>query len=59
MGDVKEKEYTCIICGEPLGYIPRKCCDGVMCGCMGEPIDPPICSEKCYNIMILKYKEKK
>ena len=46
-----KEEYPCMICGEPLGYVPQMCCDGFMCGCMGQPIDPPVCSEKCYNIM--------
>lgn len=26
------------------------CCDGRECGCMGIPIDPPICqNDKCYE----------
>lgn len=27
--------------------VPRFCCNGDMCGCMGLPIYPPICSEEC------------
>lgn len=33
---------------------PRMCCNGRECGCMGMPIDPPICSEKCYDIYMSK-----
>lgn len=24
------------------------CCSGHECGCMGQPTEPPICSEYCY-----------
>lgn len=39
--------YKCVICGsEVIDYEPEYCCSGYMCGCMGKPIDPPIC-EAC------------
>ena len=28
----------------------QTCCSGRDCGCMGQPIDPPICSDNCYEI---------
>ena len=28
---------------------PRMCCSGYDCGCMGMPIDPPYCSNECYD----------
>lgn len=42
--------YECVACGkEMLDYEPEMCCGGYMCGCMGMPLYPPICSEACYN----------
>lgn len=38
---------TCIICSEEIEI--KFCCSGHMCGCLGEPTEPPVCSEKCYN----------
>lgn len=26
-------------------YEPEMCCSGHMCGCMGSPVNPPICDE--------------
>lgn len=41
---------NCMVCGiEFQGPEPTMCCDGTMCGCLGMPIDPIICSEQCYN----------
>lgn len=39
----------CMVCGGDLGYEPQMCCSGRDCGCMGMPVDPPICSEECYR----------
>jgi hypothetical protein len=45
-------------CGEEfLGEEPKMCCSGYMCGCMGQPIDPIICSEECYDKVINKHKD--
>lgn len=27
---------------------PQYCCNGYMCGCYGQPIDPPYC-ESCWK----------
>lgn len=46
----------CYICRENkeadefTNYIPESCCDGYQCGCMGLPINPPICDTCCDNI---------
>lgn len=40
--------YNCIICGKPFLFEAEFCCNGDMCGCMGLPIYPPICSDECY-----------
>ncbi len=40
----------CMVCGEEFqGEEPKMCCSGYMCGCMGLPVDPVVCSEECYN----------
>lgn len=46
-------DYTmqCMMCKKE--YIDVKgvqyCCDGMECGCMGQPIDPMICSDRCWD----------
>ncbi len=42
------EQWYCIACDKPLSFVPRMCCDGRECGCMGQPIDPPVCSNECY-----------
>ena len=44
---------NCEICGKEIEI--TMCCSGRDCGCLGLPIDPPVCSEKCYE----KYEEKR
>jgi len=41
---MKQDSY-CEICGKEIEI--QRCCDGYMCGCMGMPIEPPVCSEEC------------
>jgi hypothetical protein len=43
----------CEICGIEIEV--KICCNGSQCGCMGLPIDPPVCSEECYNKLTEKY----
>ena len=46
------REWRCETCGVPIDdYEPRYCCDGRMCGCRGEPIDPPLCSGECGAVL--------
>lgn len=42
-------KYYCMICEKELDYEPLMCCSGYMCGCYGMPIEPPVCSNECYN----------
>jgi hypothetical protein len=42
----------CEICGREIEL--KICCSGFECGCMGKPVEPPICSEKCYDIFMVK-----
>jgi len=44
---------NCDICGKEIEV--RMCCDGKNCGCMGMPIDPPVCSYRCYQYFKRKY----
>ena len=40
--------YDCLICGKPVpDYEPQMCCSGRECGCMGQPIEPCVCSIEC------------
>lgn len=42
----------CLICGKPVfGYDPQMCCSGFECGCMGQPMNPCVCSEACANAL--------
>lgn len=40
-----ELNGTCAICGTPIHI--AFCCSGRDCGCMGMPIEPPVCSQVC------------
>lgn len=45
-------EY-CIVCGAFVeGFKYRLCCNNFDCGCMGRPLEPCICSEKCWDEML-------
>jgi len=40
----------CIVCHKPVPeYVPQYCCNGQDCLCKGLPIEPPICSDKCWD----------
>jgi hypothetical protein len=39
---------NCAICNRPVpGWEPILCCSGYECGCMGQPTEPCVCSNKC------------
>jgi DNA-directed RNA polymerase subunit RPC12/RpoP len=40
-------ESNCAICDTEIEV--EMCCSGYMCGCMGMPVDPPVCSDECYD----------
>ena len=47
----------CMICNKELpDYEPQMCCSGQDCTCQGLPIEPPICSNECWDILINKKK---
>lgn len=38
----------CIVCDKQVfDYKPEMCCSGFECGCLGRPIEPPLCSAEC------------
>ena len=48
-------KLSCMNCGvEFLGTAPEMCCNGYQCGCMGQPVEPVICSPHCYDMIINK-----
>lgn len=45
-------QWECFVCGTPVpDYEPEYCCDGRECGCMGKPIEPPLCSVECAEMI--------
>lgn len=38
---------NCIVCGTEIEV--QLCCSGRECGCMGQPIEPPVCDSPCYD----------
>ena len=45
---------NCIICYKPVeGYEPKYCCSGHDCGCMGQPQEPCICSNECWDALMM------
>lgn len=44
---------TCMTCKkEFFGQDAQYCCNGSMCGCMGQPVEPVVCSAECYNKLV-------
>lgn len=53
----KQQGY-CEMCGREIQV--NICCNGHECGCMGQPTEPPVCSEQCYDdFMSEEYRIKK
>lgn len=53
----KLEAQSCVSCrDEFMGRPPQMCCSGYECGCMGQPIDPVVCSDNCYDEIINRYK---
>jgi hypothetical protein len=43
----------CLICNKIVpGFENKFCCNGFECECRGMPINPCICSEKCWNALM-------
>ena len=42
----------CVVCEKKVpDYEPVMCCNGYMCGCYGEPVEPCFCSTECESQM--------
>jgi hypothetical protein len=53
-------DLNCMYCNKLFkGEKPKMCCSGLDCGCMGMPIDPITCSDKCYDLFIKSDKKPK
>lgn len=51
--EVEKMIYKCIVCDKEVpDYIPEYCCNGLECNCHGQPIEPPVCSEDCWNKLL-------
>ncbi|WP_179087393.1 hypothetical protein [Paenibacillus odorifer] len=48
-----DNQWECMDCGALIEYEPEYCCNGRECGCMGLPIEPPLC-EKCWDKLLGK-----
>ena len=51
----------CEACGKFVeGFEYKMCCSGHECGCMGQPMEPCVCSQECWDkLMEGKRNEKK
>lgn len=38
-------KHKCLNCEVIIDFEPVYCCSGRECGCMGLPIDPPLCGD--------------
>ena len=48
---------VCMNCTQEFfGEDPQYYCNGRECGCMGQPVEPVVCSEKCYHELLNKQK---
>lgn len=45
----------CIVCGAEIEV--TMCCSGRDCGCMGQPTEPPVCSEKCHDELMNNFEK--
>jgi hypothetical protein len=53
MKRTKKLNGNCEVCGKRIRI--EMCCNGKDCGCMGLPVDPPVCSNVCYKIFNKRY----
>lgn len=43
---------NCEICDKEIDV--QMCCSGHDCGCMGKPVEPPVCSKGCFKKYMIK-----
>lgn len=52
--------HFCFCCKTKMpDFEPQYCCNGHECGCYGYPIEPPICSAICWELLLGDYMEYK
>jgi len=44
---MKTVKGFCEVCGSEIDV--HMCCSGRECGCMGLLVEPPVCSDECYD----------
>lgn len=49
----------CVVCGNRFLWNWETCCSGQECACRGLPIEPAVCSNKCWDKYGWKRKEQK
>ncbi len=52
----------CLVCQKLTDYEPEMCCSGTIqdeCGCMGQPLEPCVCSQECFDELLNEKKENK
>ena len=50
MKTVSSQTYRCMHCDKEVEGVITYCCNQSDCGCMGLPVDPPVCSD-CYETL--------
>ncbi len=46
-------EWKCLICEKPVpDYVAKYCCDGQGCACLGKPVEPCVCSQRCHDALV-------
>ena len=56
MNQKHKEKSNCIVCNKEMDYVPEYCCSGHECGCYGKPIEPPICSDECFDKLMSEIK---
>lgn len=53
-----DNRVLCDVCGvEVKDYNPQICCSSFDCGCGGRPLEPPICSNECWDSLMSSKEE--
>lgn len=53
---MEKRKSHCEVCETEIEV--RMCCNQPDCGCMGMPIDPPVCSSECYDKLMEQHRPK-
>ena len=51
-GMIENLGGSCVVCDKWVDdYDPKLCCSGFECGCMGQPTEPCVCSNGCWDVI--------